>query len=131
MTDCIKELYDKIDPLKITKMGGNKKTEVASSIMQPIDELPIDDECFLDIRPNIPKDDEVKLETPFQSLPLGLKGESFLLIDQEGNLKIDSVEEFIQNLDCQNDCKLKVISIVGNSGDGKSYTLNHVNVAKL
>lgn len=130
MTDCIKELYNKKDLPNVTKMGGSKKTEVASSIMQPIDELPIDDEYLLDIRPNIPKDDEVKLETPseFQSLTLGLKGESFLLIDQEGNLKIDSVEDFINNLDCTNDCKLKVISIVGNSGDGKSYTLNHVSV---
>lgn len=125
MTDCIKELYDKIDQ---PKMGGNKKNGDSSSIMQPIDDLPINEEYFLDIRPNIPQDDEVISEPPFQSLTLNPKGESFLLIDQEGNLKVDSVEQLIHDLDCPDDCKLKVITIIGNSGDGKSYTLNHVKI---
>ncbi|XP_077302675.1 zinc finger FYVE domain-containing protein 1-like isoform X2 [Arctopsyche grandis] len=122
MTDRTKEASD-----KKAKMGGNyHRARPNSSIMQPIEFLVIDDDTLLDISSDMIKDDDVKLETHFHSLPLGLKGESFLLMDQEGNLKINSADEFIQHLDCPNDCKLKVISIVGNSGDGKSHTLNHL-----
>lgn len=31
----------------------------------------------------------------------------------------------MQRLGCPNDCKAKVVSIFGNTGDGKSHTLNH------
>lgn len=127
MTDRTKEACD-----NKVKMGGNyHNVQENSAIMQPIEFQMIDDDALLDISSDMHQDDGIKLVTPFQSLPLGIKGESFLLMDQEGNLKINSADEFIQHLDCPNDCKLKVISIVGNSGDGKSHTLNHVLIFYL
>ncbi|XP_011308118.1 zinc finger FYVE domain-containing protein 1-like [Fopius arisanus] len=49
---------------------------------------------------------------------------SFLLIDGREYLKVSSVEQFIKNLACGNEAKVKVVSIFGNTGDGKSYALN-------
>lgn len=40
-------------------------------------------------------------------------------------LKVRNEEEFIKKLDCSPDQHLKVVSIFGNTGDGKSHTLNH------
>ena len=39
-------------------------------------------------------------------------------------LQVKDAEEFIEKLGC-GDKSLKVVSIFGNTGDGKSYTLNH------
>lgn len=39
--------------------------------------------------------------------------------------KVANEEEFIRKLDCRSDQHLKVVSIFGNTGDGKSHTLNH------
>ncbi|KAL7295622.1 hypothetical protein TKK_0010985 [Trichogramma kaykai] len=51
--------------------------------------------------------------------------QSFLLIDGNEYLKVSSAEQFIQKLQCAaNDLKVKVVSIFGNTGDGKSHTLN-------
>lgn len=50
---------------------------------------------------------------------------SFLLIDGQENLRVSSAEQFVERLNCdQKDLKVKVISIFGNTGDGKSHTLN-------
>lgn len=50
---------------------------------------------------------------------------SFLLIDGKEYLKVSSVEQFIEKLGClEKDSKVKVVSIFGNTGDGKSHTLN-------
>ncbi|KZC14494.1 PREDICTED: zinc finger FYVE domain-containing protein 1-like [Dufourea novaeangliae] len=50
---------------------------------------------------------------------------SFLLIDGQENLRVFSAEQFIEKLNCgQKDLKVKVVSIFGNTGDGKSHTLN-------
>ncbi len=35
------------------------------------------------------------------------------------------MQEFIERLGCDNDSMVKVVSVFGNTGDGKSYTLNH------
>ena len=35
------------------------------------------------------------------------------------------MEEFLQQLGCQKTAKVKVVSIFGNTGDGKSHTLNY------
>eukprot|EP00794_Sanderia_malayensis_P020377 gene20377-22386_t len=51
--------------------------------------------------------------------------ESFLLVDGSENLQVQSEEEFINKLDCNPDVRVKVVSIFGNTGDGKSHTLNH------
>ncbi|XP_076669844.1 zinc finger FYVE domain-containing protein 1 isoform X2 [Andrena cerasifolii] len=53
------------------------------------------------------------------------KPKSFLLIDGQENLKISSAEQFVERLCCDTaDLKVKVVSIFGNTGDGKSHTLN-------
>ncbi|XP_076167433.1 zinc finger FYVE domain-containing protein 1 isoform X2 [Ptiloglossa arizonensis] len=52
---------------------------------------------------------------------------SFLLIDEQGNLKVSSAEQFVQKLNCdKNDLKVKVVSIFGNTSDDKSHTLNQI-----
>lgn len=50
---------------------------------------------------------------------------SFLLIDGNEELHVPSAEIFCKRL-CTNDTKIKVISIFGNTGDGKSHTMNNV-----
>lgn len=50
---------------------------------------------------------------------------SFLLLDEKERLKVSSVEAFVKRLNgYKSTSPVKVISIFGNTGDGKSYTLN-------
>ncbi|XP_057329382.1 zinc finger FYVE domain-containing protein 1-like [Microplitis mediator] len=50
---------------------------------------------------------------------------SFLLIDEKEYLKVTNLEEFIEKLGfTEKNLKIKVVSIFGNTGDGKSHTLN-------
>ncbi|KAH8396102.1 hypothetical protein KR222_003316 [Zaprionus bogoriensis] len=51
---------------------------------------------------------------------------AFLFIDSEENLQIATPELFCKKLKCNEQDKIKVISIFGNTGDGKSYTMNQV-----
>ncbi|KAG5331305.1 ZFYV1 protein, partial [Acromyrmex heyeri] len=52
---------------------------------------------------------------------------SFLLLDGRENLQVPDVEEFLKKLNCmENNIKVKVVSIFGNTGDGKSHTMNQV-----
>ncbi|XP_059162270.1 zinc finger FYVE domain-containing protein 1-like isoform X2 [Physella acuta] len=51
---------------------------------------------------------------------------SFLLVDAKEEFQIKDHKEFIDKLGCHKKDTFKVISIFGNTGDGKSYTLNHV-----
>ncbi|XP_070579045.1 zinc finger FYVE domain-containing protein 1-like isoform X2 [Ptychodera flava] len=53
------------------------------------------------------------------------KIKGFLLVDDKETLKPTSEDEFIEELGCPDDATVKVVSIFGNTGDGKSYTLNH------
>lgn len=50
---------------------------------------------------------------------------SFLLVDETEEIQVRNEEDFIKKLDCSPDQHLKVVSIFGNTGDGKSHTLNH------
>lgn len=56
---------------------------------------------------------------------LGGKVPSLLLIDNNEKLIISSDTEFTKQLGCDSSTNAKVISIFGNTGDGKSHTLNH------
>ncbi|XP_076648038.1 zinc finger FYVE domain-containing protein 1 isoform X1 [Halictus rubicundus] len=50
---------------------------------------------------------------------------SFLLIDGQENLMVSNEKQFVEKLNCgQKDLRVKVVSIFGNTGDGKSHTLN-------
>ncbi|XP_075586429.1 zinc finger FYVE domain-containing protein 1 isoform X3 [Dermatophagoides farinae] len=53
------------------------------------------------------------------------KPDCFLLIDAEEVLQVKTVEEFIAKLGCQSNKLVKVVSIFGNTGEGKSHTLNY------
>lgn len=51
---------------------------------------------------------------------------SFLLLDGYEELRVNTHEIFAKRLGCALDSKMKVISIFGNTGDGKSHTMNHI-----
>lgn len=51
---------------------------------------------------------------------------SFLLIDGQEYLRVNSAEHFMEELNCSKDLEVKVVSIFGNTGDGKSHTLNQI-----
>lgn len=54
-------------------------------------------------------------------------GKALTIIDSNENFLAQDIEAFRKRLKLANiDVKLKVVSIFGNSGDGKSHTLNHV-----
>lgn len=50
---------------------------------------------------------------------------SFLLLDGREELRVNTAEIFAKRLGCSMDTKMKVVSIFGNTGDGKSHTMNH------
>ena len=52
---------------------------------------------------------------------------SFLMLDAQDQLTTSNLEEFCSKLGCgDSSLPAKVISIVGNAGDGKSYGLNQI-----
>ncbi|XP_062872882.1 zinc finger FYVE domain-containing protein 1 isoform X2 [Trichomycterus rosablanca] len=53
-------------------------------------------------------------------------GRSFLLIDENETLQVKDEAHFLKKLGCSAGQGVKVLSIFGNTGDGKSHTLNHV-----
>lgn len=51
---------------------------------------------------------------------------SILLLDDRERLRVNSIESFLKSLNIEPSAKVKVVSIFGNTGEGKSYTLNTV-----
>ncbi|XP_038073973.1 zinc finger FYVE domain-containing protein 1-like [Patiria miniata] len=49
----------------------------------------------------------------------------FLLVDDNENLQVETAARFAEHLGCPADTPVKVVSIFGNTGDGKSHSLNH------
>uniref|UniRef100_A0A3B3BD17 Zinc finger, FYVE domain containing 1 n=1 Tax=Oryzias melastigma TaxID=30732 RepID=A0A3B3BD17_ORYME len=52
------------------------------------------------------------------------KARSFLLVNEKEEVQVNE-EDFVSRLGCKPDELLKVVSIFGNTGEGKSHTLNH------
>uniref|UniRef100_A0A3P9KYE5 Zinc finger, FYVE domain containing 1 n=1 Tax=Oryzias latipes TaxID=8090 RepID=A0A3P9KYE5_ORYLA len=50
---------------------------------------------------------------------------SFLLVNEKEEVQVKDEEDFVCRLGCKPDELLKVVSIFGNTGEGKSHTLNH------
>ncbi|XP_028677071.1 zinc finger FYVE domain-containing protein 1 [Erpetoichthys calabaricus] len=50
---------------------------------------------------------------------------SFLLVNENEEIQVQGEEDFVKKLDCHSEDLLKVVSIFGNTGEGKSHTLNH------
>ncbi|KAG5447571.1 Zinc finger FYVE domain-containing protein 1 [Clonorchis sinensis] len=62
----------------------------------------------------------------YHNLVDGMNGpRSVQLVNEEEKLNFDDCESFAAELGCPMDQLLKVVAIVGNTGDGKSYTMNH------
>ena len=55
----------------------------------------------------------------------GEDSRSFLLLDQEEQISVESVGSWCEKLGCDVTTNCKVVSILGNTGEGKSHTLNH------
>lgn len=53
------------------------------------------------------------------------KYKSFLLLDGNEKLRIHTLEALVAKLQCSATTNAKVVSIFGNTGDGKSHTMNH------
>ena len=71
------------------------------------------------------------LSTELQSLNLLADHDnnrlSFLLLDGDDNVTVQDFAEFCRKLGCDPSVRdAKVVSIVGNTGDGKSYALNQI-----
>ncbi|XP_026854232.2 zinc finger FYVE domain-containing protein 1 [Electrophorus electricus] len=50
---------------------------------------------------------------------------SFLLVDEKEEMQVKDGDDFVNRLACAPEELLKVVSIFGNTGEGKSHTLNH------
>ncbi|KAF6205701.1 hypothetical protein GE061_019874 [Apolygus lucorum] len=85
---------------------------------------------------SLPSMPDVTLTAEFTSLKLGsfddndnATTKSFQLIDPQERLKVVTPDEFASLLGCSSGKeelpRVKVVSIIGNTGDGKSHTLNH------
>lgn len=103
---------------------GHKFESTGPAIMESLDSMCI---CNRDVQPS--NQDSVFVNEVLKS---GLRAKcqcdefrSFLLIDGQEILRVSSAEHFIGKLNCsEKNIKVKVISIFGNTGDGKSHTLN-------
>lgn len=96
----------------------------SSAIMESLDSLPYSDrDSKKSYQGNMQWPD---LTLSAKSAPESFNElQSFLLIDGKEHLKVSNAEQFIGKLNCAaKDLKLKVVSIFGNTGDGKSHTLN-------
>uniref|UniRef100_A0A8C9EMB7 Zinc finger FYVE domain-containing protein 1 n=1 Tax=Pavo cristatus TaxID=9049 RepID=A0A8C9EMB7_PAVCR len=69
--------------------------------------------------------DEEEMDEETRRRKMAEKVVSFLLVDETEEIQVRNEEDFIKKLDCSPDQHLKVVSIFGNTGDGKSHTLNH------
>lgn len=74
-------------------------------------------------------DDNGELESVYRDVDSGTNrntsSKSFLLVDDREELQVKDADRFIQKLGCSKDAQVKVVSVFGNTGDGKSYTLNY------
>jgi zinc finger FYVE domain-containing protein 1 len=92
----------------------------------------VDSSSLMRPEPDVIINDFPDLVAEFESLPIGNHnfddfndhGKSFVIIDSKENFLATDLEAFRKKIGLSNiDTKLKVISIFGNSGDGKSHTL--------
>ena len=54
-----------------------------------------------------------------------------MVLDGQDQLSTSNIEEFALKLGCDATMPAKVVSIVGNAGDGKSYALNQIFFPEL
>ncbi|KAG9481398.1 zinc finger FYVE domain-containing protein 1 [Eleutherodactylus coqui] len=98
------------DCQKRTHSGGNKRKHQVTSYQTVKSPEPQE-------APKV--DDEIRKKTMTEKVV------SFLLVDETEQIQVEDEEDFLRKLDCKPEDLLKVVSIFGNTGDGKSHTLNH------
>ncbi|KAL0266833.1 UNVERIFIED_CONTAM: hypothetical protein PYX00_009271 [Menopon gallinae] len=114
------------------------------SIMESLDSITllldqnrqIEDKSVYYSESDLSSQPDVTLTRQLASLNLTVKGDcdikSFLLIDEKEHLQVSTVDQFLQNLGSLDPrTKVKVVSVFGNTGDGKSYMLNHTFFNKI
>lgn len=79
------------------------------------------------LEPDIISEKDTKSEKEMKNISLSSNSssKSFLFINDKEQLQVSGVEDFTEKLGCESNKLVKVVSIFGNTGDGKSYTLNH------
>lgn len=112
------------DCQKRTHSGGNKKKHQLTTYPPP-PKRP-EPNCVQASPPpaSAPSNKQAD-ETKIQRAKLLEKVSSFLLVDENEDIQIKEESSFITSLNCNPDQLLKVVSIFGNTGEGKSHTLNH------
>uniref|UniRef100_A0A8C7Q2G0 Zinc finger FYVE-type containing 1 n=1 Tax=Oncorhynchus mykiss TaxID=8022 RepID=A0A8C7Q2G0_ONCMY len=93
---------------KSTHNGGNKKKHPLTAYPPP----PKPADLLVD-------------EAEVQKAKLLEKVCSFLLVDANEEMQVNDDGAFVKKLNCKPDKLIKVVSIFGNTGEGKSHTLNH------
>ncbi|XP_030574948.1 zinc finger FYVE domain-containing protein 1-like isoform X2 [Archocentrus centrarchus] len=108
------------DCQKRTHSGGNKKKHQLTPYPPP--PKPAEGNSVqTPARPAVHIADEPKS----QRAKLLEKVSSFLLVDENEEMQIKDEASFVKSLSCAPNQLLKVVSIFGNTGEGKSHTLNH------
>ncbi|KAK0154598.1 Zinc finger FYVE domain-containing protein 1 [Merluccius polli] len=100
-----------LDCQKRTHSGGNKKKHPLTHYPPP-----------KGAPEGAPADGEAEMEALKAQVE---KVCSFLLVDDREEMQVKNDEDFVSRLGCRPDELLKVVSIFGNTGEGKSHTLNH------
>ena len=102
-------IMESLDSLSINNRDGNQSLHMPSNLGN------------LSLH-GIPSLQEMSIKSSSPSLD---ELRSFLLINGKEYLKVSNAEQFLERLNCtEKGLKVKVISIFGNTGDGKSHTLN-------
>ncbi|XP_023296568.2 zinc finger FYVE domain-containing protein 1-like isoform X3 [Lucilia cuprina] len=104
----------------------DNKQEGTPAIMEPYDSLTFYKEEAL--KPDVVSDADFKsitITSTDYDVTDNSTERSFLLMDGNEKLHISSPELFCKQLKCSNTAKIKVVTIFGNTGDGKSHTMNH------
>ncbi|KAL4238677.1 Zinc finger FYVE domain-containing protein 1 [Mactra antiquata] len=81
-----------------------------------------------DLLPTEPRSDLISLSRELEDCQIDERFQdctSFLLVNEQETLQVNDADGFINKLKCDREDQVKVISIFGNTGDGKSHTLNH------
>ncbi|XP_053693658.1 zinc finger FYVE domain-containing protein 1-like isoform X2 [Sabethes cyaneus] len=107
---------DKINTRRMSSGGFSPQPDVVAEIDDSMCTVPVNDDDF----PSM--DRMMGLANGYQKGDF--KG-SFLLMDEGEIVQVKSGEVFCKKLGVAPEAKIKVVSIFGNTGDGKSHTLNH------
>ncbi|XP_034432290.1 zinc finger FYVE domain-containing protein 1-like isoform X1 [Hippoglossus hippoglossus] len=108
------------DCQKRTHSGGNKKKHQLTSYPPPPKPAEV-----ISVQTPVPPAVQIADEINSQRARLLEKVSSFLLVDENEEMQIKDEASFMKSLSCVPDQLLKVVAIFGNTGEGKSHTLNH------